>query len=50
MSSMDYSFRPFLGALGANWFEDDRLLKRLLEHHVGPGRYAQAALDRKSVV
>lgn len=43
---MDYSFRPFLGALGANWFEDDRLLKRLLEHHVGPGRYAQAALQR----
>lgn len=43
---MEYSFQPFLDALGTNWFEDDALLKRLLEHHVGPGRYTEAAFAR----
>lgn len=39
----DYSFQPFLDALGENWHADDALLVRLLSHHgVDP---ESAALD-----
>lgn len=43
---MAYSFQLFLDAVGTNWFEDDALLKRILEHHVGSRRYSESALAR----
>lgn len=42
---MEYSFEPFLDAFVSNWFDDDALLKRLLDHYVGAGRYDAAALE-----
>jgi alkylation response protein AidB-like acyl-CoA dehydrogenase len=43
---MDYSFEPFLDALGGNWYEDDPLLQRLLAHHMGEGGYDADDLSR----
>lgn len=43
---MDYSFQPFLDALGGNWFDDDALLRRLLDHYAGAGRNDAAELER----
>lgn len=43
---MDYTFQPFLDALGDNWFGDDPLLRRLLDHHAGEGSYDADALSR----
>jgi len=42
---MDYSFEPFLDALGENWFDDDPLLRRLLAHYAGRGAPEEDALS-----
>ena len=33
MAASDYSFRPFLDALGDDWYADDPVLQAILEHH-----------------
>ena len=43
---MAYSFQAYLDTLGGNWFEDDPLLQRLLQHHAR--RDATAAKDEMS--
>ncbi len=43
---MDYSFEPFIGNLSDNWFDDDPLLRRLLDHYLGSGAYDSAGLSR----
>ncbi len=43
---MDYSFEPFIRDLSDNWFNDDPLLRRLLDHYLGPGGYDPANLSR----
>lgn len=43
---MDYSFEPFLRALETNWFDDDGLLHRLLEHYADESSYDGPALSR----
>ncbi len=33
---MEYSFDPFIGELSDNWFDDDPLLRDLLDHYLEP--------------
>lgn len=43
---MEYSFQPFLEELSDDWFEDDDVLRRLLDHHADPGADGRADLRR----
>ncbi len=42
---MDYSFQPFLDAVGTNWYDDDDVLHELLTHHSAPDAYDTTALS-----
>lgn len=43
---MDYSFEPFLRSLETNWFDDDDLLQRLLEHYADASSHDLRPLTR----
>ena len=43
---MEYSFEPFVEATGGNWFKDDALLGRLLDHFIGAGGWNATEMTR----
>jgi alkylation response protein AidB-like acyl-CoA dehydrogenase len=42
---VQYSFDPFTEVLEGNWFDDDPLLRGLLDHYAGAGTYDAGALS-----